>query len=129
MEKHAPGPLTVRGPSLGTGQYDDGGDYGIYDSEGIIVGEAYYKVGVEMFRLAEANARLWAAAPDMLEACQAENTFWEHIADCLYCLTLHEWEFNGRRFCATGRDLQREARRLRVAAIAKAKGEPADATN
>ena len=122
MEKHAPGPLTVRGPSLGTGQYDDGGDYGIYDSEGIIVGEAYYKVGVEMFRPAEANARLWAAAPDMKAALEAQERFERHRRGCLTCR-------RGDRCTDGGAELHRSATELRDAAIARADGVPTDAAD
>lgn len=60
--------LRISGPSLGSGSNDDGGDYAIIEPGGIIVGEAYHRVGESAYRDAEANARLWAAAPDMAEA-------------------------------------------------------------
>ncbi len=76
QSKHTPGPLTVRGPSPGGGSMDDGGDYAILNERGHIVGEAYRKVGRNNFGVtfeadAEANARLWAAAPDLLAVCEA----------------------------------------------------------
>lgn len=50
---------------------DDGGDYAIVDSSGAIIGEAIHRVGPTATRPAAANARLWAAAPDLLEALKA----------------------------------------------------------
>ena len=53
-----------------------GRDWCIADKEGRIVGEAFQNVGAGphllrfVTRPAEANARLWAASPDLLIACQ-----------------------------------------------------------
>jgi hypothetical protein len=51
----------------------DGGDYAIVDGAGFIIGEAINIVGPMEFRPAEANARLWSAAPALLEALLALN--------------------------------------------------------
>lgn len=56
------GPLRISGPS----QFD--GDYAIVAPGGVIIGEAYARVGRDSHIDAEANARLWAAAPTMYEA-------------------------------------------------------------
>lgn len=65
---HTPSPLTIH-LSKAT-RADMAGDYGIADAHGKIVGEAFRTVGYgeENQRPAEANARLWAAAPTMLRA-------------------------------------------------------------
>ena len=70
-EKHTLGPLTTKGPSVKKLPHTDGGDYAIIDSKGKIIAEAIYKVGRDDFRPALANAKLYAAAPDLLEACEA----------------------------------------------------------
>mgnify|MGYP001563716785 CR=1 FL=1 len=62
--QHTPGPLTIHGPSDGKMRgLDDGGDYAILDADGHIIGEAIRRVGPNEYAAAEANARLWAAAP------------------------------------------------------------------
>ena len=63
---HSTGPLTIHGPSPGTGPYDDGGDYAIVEN-GKIIGEAIHRVDAAEYVDAEANARLWAAAPRMFD--------------------------------------------------------------
>jgi hypothetical protein len=63
---HTEGPLTTK--AAGAFTEDDGLDVAILDSEGRIIGEAYYQVGPDDFRPAEDNARLWASAPDLLVA-------------------------------------------------------------
>ena len=71
---HTLGPLTIEGPSSGLHRViDDGGDYAIL-KDGFIIGEAICLIGELPSRVpitadAEANARLWASAPDLL----AEN--------------------------------------------------------
>jgi len=65
--KRTPGPWTYQGPSPGKSNMDDGGDYAIV-AAGYIIGEAVSKVARETFAPAEANARLMAAAPDLLAA-------------------------------------------------------------
>ena len=64
---HTPGPLTINGPSPGGSDMDDGGDYAIVTGDQII-GEAIRKTAPSTFQPAEANARLWAASPDLLAA-------------------------------------------------------------
>ena len=60
------GPLRIHGPSPGIGPYDDGGDYAIIDEDNLVIGEAIHRVNENAYRDAEANARLWASAPDLL---------------------------------------------------------------
>ena len=87
---HTLGPLTIKGPSPGdnTG-CDDGGDYAIIDGKGKIIAEAISKVdfaggGGYDTRPAKANAQLYAAAPDLLEACrQLRNEIEEYRASSL----------------------------------------------
>lgn len=68
--RYTPAPLTVKGPSPGLDRgTDDGGDYAIVDAENHIIGEAFHLVargGVT--KPAKANATLWAAAPELLNA-------------------------------------------------------------
>lgn len=71
--KYTPGPLIIK-----RAQSPDnvgGFDYAIIDSDGRIVGEAFERVGWKdnlsktyESRPAMDNARLWSAAPDLLEA-------------------------------------------------------------
>lgn len=69
--QHTPGPLTISGPSPGRDRdIDDGGDYAILDSYGHIIGQAHRLVAPGTFMPAEANATLWAAAPQLLEALE-----------------------------------------------------------
>lgn len=74
MAEHTPGPLIINGPSRArvdmspTRHY--AGDYAILDVEGEIIGEAYHIVGHGIDRPAQANARLWAAAPALLAAAE-----------------------------------------------------------
>ena len=123
MGEHTPGPLTTRGPSNGLGPLDDGGDYGIMDAAGKVVGEAYYKVGVAMFRPAEANARLWAAAPDLLAAC--DNPV--RVGHKVFHDPQWQMEFAANILGGYGdvglAEFLREKARMERAAIAKAKGE------
>lgn len=82
---HTPGPLTITGPSGGIRhgrfQVDDGGDYAIIDSAGKIIGEAIRLVAECDERPAQANACLWAAAPDLLAACKAIEIQFGGMAD------------------------------------------------
>lgn len=68
MSKHTPGPWTITGPGKYIPGFSDGGDYAIEDAAGQIIAEAIHQVDRSEFRPAEANARLIAAAPEMLEA-------------------------------------------------------------
>lgn len=67
MSKHTDGEWTIKGPSVVAGRPDKSGDYAI-KANGYIIGEAFHMVGKGVFVDAEANARLMAAAPKMLEA-------------------------------------------------------------
>lgn len=94
MSEHTTSPLTIsKSRPLSR---DNMGDFAIQDAYGYIIGEAYEIVGRKagpikngeghvigqaiipgeyITRPAEANARLWAAAPDLLEALEiALNT-------------------------------------------------------
>lgn len=68
---HTPGPWTTHGPSPGhqIRNMDDGGDYAIIN-DGKIIAEAFHRVGETRYEDAKANARLIAAAPNLLEACE-----------------------------------------------------------
>ncbi|MFA6046918.1 MAG: hypothetical protein WC718_18185 [Phycisphaerales bacterium] len=68
-QKHTPGPFTVHGPSLDRIDPTKCGDYAICNEQGHIVAEAYRLVANDVELPAEANARLFASAPDLL----AEN--------------------------------------------------------
>lgn len=73
---HSPGPLTTKGPSSGKVRgVDDGGDYAIVNSADEIIGEAIYRTGRTTTAPAESNARLWAAAPELL-ACTKQIIDW-----------------------------------------------------
>lgn len=63
--------LRVHGPSNVPGIPGQCGDYALLDADGKIVGEAYRQVGPAEVRPAEANALLWAAAPELLESLAA----------------------------------------------------------
>lgn len=66
MSEHTTGPLRVS--EAVSKKLDERGDCAIIDSAGKIVGEAFALVGPGETRPARANADLWAAAPDLLEA-------------------------------------------------------------
>lgn len=61
--KHTPGPLSIR-----KAEDTDNPDWAIVDIEGRIIGEAFDLVYFDIRRPAKANARLWAAAPEMYKA-------------------------------------------------------------
>ncbi len=63
----------------------------------------------------ESNARLIAAAPDLLAACEAEDVFWKHYEECEDC--------NGTTFCIMAMTLSIDALQKRKAAIARARGD------
>ena len=70
--QHTPGPLAIQGPSIDApATRGEVGDYAILDADGCIIGEAYRVVGPGTERPAEANARLWAAAPDLAAELEA----------------------------------------------------------
>lgn len=69
MMAYTPGPLDIAGPSPGRQRgIDDGGDWAVVDERGYIIAEAYRQLSYSIFAPAEANARLIAAAPELLEA-------------------------------------------------------------
>jgi len=74
--KYTPGPWNIKGPAKG--KWDVTGDYAILDAEGKIIAEVYKTVAYGDLRPAEANARLIAAAPDLLEACKKARQFIEN---------------------------------------------------
>lgn len=69
MSTHTAGPFTVKGPSRPTSDTPEGGDYAIFDSDGEIIAECFRRVNPHAsgIRPARANAKLFAAAPDLLE--------------------------------------------------------------
>lgn len=58
---HTPGPWTFVGPSPGGTACDDGGDYAIIQSNGVIA-EAIHRVNETRYEDAKANARLIATS-------------------------------------------------------------------
>ena len=66
MSGHTPGPWMVEGPSKPTADTPMGGDFAILDGGTNIIAETFRTVGVDSYRPAEANARLIAAAPELL---------------------------------------------------------------
>ena len=88
------GPLEIVGPSNGKQKsIDDGGDYAII-KEGFIIGEAIHLCGqlpsgVPVIADAEANARLWAAAPALLAVVEAvEWAGGSFVDECPSCIRL-----------------------------------------
>ena len=74
--KHTIGPWSVRGPAGIDKDYAIVGDYSI-------IAEAWGRVGETKYPDAYANARLIAAAPELLDACNAAmrlDYFREHNA-------------------------------------------------
>ena len=68
--KHTPGPWKIRKSVLARN------DFAIA-AEHFIIAETFWHVGPAMFKDAEANARLIAAAPDLLAACETAVTLFE----------------------------------------------------
>ena len=70
--KHTLGPWSYKGPSQPHNSkqpvIDSGGDYAIITKDTVIIAEAFRQTDFDTFQDAEANARLIAAAPEMLEA-------------------------------------------------------------
>jgi hypothetical protein len=65
---HTPGPWQISGPSKPDNV--GGRDYAVLDEQTKIIAECYEKVGPSDTRPAYANARLIAAAPELLQACK-----------------------------------------------------------
>jgi hypothetical protein len=61
---HTPGPLTIVAANQGNN------DFAIVHRGDYIIGEAYEQAGKAIHLDAEANARLWAASPDLLRALE-----------------------------------------------------------
>lgn len=99
---HTPGPLTIEGPTQRQLPNDLGGDYAILSPDGKIIAECFHVVDEETYADALANARLLAAAPDLLEAC--EDAAWL-LRDAAWLLRTDS-----------------HALKVALAAIAKAKG-------
>ncbi|TXH53687.1 MAG: hypothetical protein E6Q97_12650 [Desulfurellales bacterium] len=66
--KHTPGPWEILGPGKPTSDAPEGGDFAITDSNKDIIAETFFRVSAVKSRPSEANARLIAAAPELLEA-------------------------------------------------------------
>ena len=63
---HTPGPLFIKAAAKGTER-----DYAIYTSKNHVIAEAFEHVAKDTRIDAHSNARLIAAAPDLLEALEA----------------------------------------------------------
>ena len=85
MNEHTQGRLQIVGPSEARVDWGptkhDAGDYAIVDEQHHILGEAYARVGTKTIAPAEANARLWSAAPDLLDACEVALFNLRHLRD------------------------------------------------
>ena len=71
--EHTPGTWKASGPSCSP--LHDAGDYAIVDTDGAIIAETFRQVSKDGTRPAEANAKLMAASPAMLEALQEIAAF------------------------------------------------------
>lgn len=83
-EQYTKGPLTIK-----RAQDDPAPDYAII-ADGRVIGEAYAVVDKHVRAPAKANASLWAASPDLLEAARSvlshEPTMMAGMAKCcVYC--------------------------------------------
>lgn len=80
--QHTPGPYTVhRALHSADGAYD----YAIgaiVDGKSECIAEGYGRVTQTHFAPAEANANLFAAAPDLLRSCKALECFASGFEDC-----------------------------------------------
>lgn len=117
--KHTPGPLTTRRAMHpdNTGGYD----HAVLDDGGAIIAECFENVGNGLGRPAKANASLFAAAPDLLAACEAALLYLDECQPP----RVHDGPCGPEAGCDAGcMDLARWADDfLRVRkAIAKAKG-------
>jgi len=91
------GPLRISGPSQGREPDDDGGNYAIIESGGIIIGEAFHCIGKDAYRDARANARLWASAPDLLDELRLIVEGWDAI-ESNKIRRLSDWEKERREY-------------------------------
>jgi len=112
--KFTSGPMKI-GPGLWDDVY-------IFDEAGVIIGRAYVRVDhydkIEN-RPAEANARLWAAAHLLLEACKLDNSF---ESDGPTLLEYAAYELEQHNLPTLANELKRKAG-LERAAIAEAQGD------
>jgi hypothetical protein len=63
--------LTIKGPCRPTPDAPEGGDYAILDGDGQLVAECFYRSSPTHTHDAKGRAALFAAAPDLLAACNA----------------------------------------------------------
>jgi hypothetical protein len=76
---HTPGPWNYAGPSdIGRDSYSI---YGSGPSNAVMVSMAYTAGPSDYGDAAEANARLIASAPELLEACEVASRFFEENDD------------------------------------------------
>lgn len=122
LTEHTPGPWRTGYRSLHvvTDNAKIGGDAIIFDVRGwgYLTGNGHGALGLdpkEAVQIQKANARLAAAAPDMLEALLAHEAALKHLES-------YELDMDPDRFEAIADELHAEAERLSAAAIAKATG-------
>ena len=70
--KHTPGPWKIKGPDRVEG------DYAIL-ADGFIIAQAYKQTDDDRFEPVDANARLIAAAPELLKECEKSLEAFLHI--------------------------------------------------
>jgi hypothetical protein len=100
---HTPGPWAYE-------QWPDSGGF----PRPVVVAQGSRAVACVSREDGYANARLIAAAPDLLAACEAQSAAVEHEGRCVEC-------FSG--VCAEGHRLRYRAAELRGVALAKARGD------
>lgn len=108
-EKHTPGPLSIK-----KAEDSDDPDWAIIDGDGRIIGEAFDLVYFDTHRPAEANAKLWASAPDLLaerdalrEALLLTIGGWDAI-ESNKIRTLSDWEKKCREYARAALDAVEE---------------------
>lgn len=78
--KYTLGPLSIK-----KAEDSDDPDWAIVDANDKVIGEAFNLVCFDTYRPAEANARLWAAAPDLLAERDALREACKVALDALGC--------------------------------------------
>ena len=84
MPQHTPGPWSISAPVRAVG--DEANDFAIaalVDETRSVIAEAFWRVGTTRFAPAEANARLIAQAPAMLEMLKELLADHANIVECL----------------------------------------------